>query len=175
MMVLTILGTWLDLFLTNIDMSHPCAKELLQKGGIAVARSMLPGALSAVDKTMEETFMKFSKSAGGFSGIFHMFGAYEKWCRTSSARAQYYEKLLEMCGLIDNPECPKRGKHREMERAEIEKGEKAVQRVMPAIKNFTNPFEAPDKTNLYNTASGAPVSQEVEIDVMEAEIKESER
>ena len=54
---------WFDLFLTNIDKSHPGVKELLEKGGIAVARSLLPGALSAVDKTME-TFMKFSKSAG---------------------------------------------------------------------------------------------------------------
>jgi len=52
------------MFLTNIDKSHPGAKELLTKGGIAVARSLIPGALSAVDKTMEETFMKFSKSAG---------------------------------------------------------------------------------------------------------------
>ena len=48
---------WLDMFLTNIDKSHPGAKEPLMKAGI-------PGALSAVDKTMEETFMKFSKSAG---------------------------------------------------------------------------------------------------------------
>lgn len=55
---------WFDLFLNNIDKSHPGAKELLQKGGIAVARSLIPGALSAVDKTMEETFMKFAKSAG---------------------------------------------------------------------------------------------------------------
>ena len=55
---------WFDLFLTNIDKFHPGVKELLEKGGIAVARSLLPGALSAVDKTMEETFMKFSKSAG---------------------------------------------------------------------------------------------------------------
>jgi radical SAM superfamily enzyme YgiQ (UPF0313 family) len=53
---------WLDVFLTNIDQSHPGAKELLKKGGIAVARSLIPGALSAVDKTMEETFMKFAKS-----------------------------------------------------------------------------------------------------------------
>lgn len=52
------------MFLTNIDKSHPGAKELLMKGGIAVARSLIAGALSAVDKTMEETFMKFSKSAG---------------------------------------------------------------------------------------------------------------
>ena len=55
---------WLDMFLTNIDKFHPGAKELLMKGGITVARSLIPGALSAVDKTMEETFMKFSKSAG---------------------------------------------------------------------------------------------------------------
>ena len=47
-----------------LDKSHPGAKQLLMKGGIAVARSLIPGALSAVDKTMEETFMKFSKSAG---------------------------------------------------------------------------------------------------------------
>ena len=55
---------WLEVFLTNIDQTHPGAKELLKKGGITVARSLIPGALSAVDKTMEETFMKFAKSAG---------------------------------------------------------------------------------------------------------------
>ena len=56
--------TWYEMFLTNIDQTHPGAKELLSKGGIAVARSLIPGALSAVDKTMEETFMKFAKSQG---------------------------------------------------------------------------------------------------------------
>ena len=56
--------TWYSVFLTNIEMTHPGAKELLTKGGIAVARSLIPGALSAVDKTMEETFMKFAKSSG---------------------------------------------------------------------------------------------------------------
>ena len=40
---------WLEVFLTNIDRSHPGAKELLQKGGIAVARSLIPGSLCAVD------------------------------------------------------------------------------------------------------------------------------
>lgn len=55
---------WLNLFLTDIEASHSGAKQLLKKRGIAVARSLVPGALSAVDKTMEETFMKFSKSAG---------------------------------------------------------------------------------------------------------------
>ena len=50
--------------MTNIERTHPGAKELLSKGGIAVARSLIPGALSAVDKTMEETFMRFAKSPG---------------------------------------------------------------------------------------------------------------
>ena len=64
---------WVDIFLTNIDETHPCAKELLQKGVISVARSLPPGSLSVVDKTMEETFMKFSKSAGGFSRFLYVW------------------------------------------------------------------------------------------------------
>ena len=62
--ILSMYLTWYEVFLTNIGQSHPGAKELLKKGGIAVARSLIPGALSAVDKTMEETFMKFAKSQG---------------------------------------------------------------------------------------------------------------
>ena len=69
---------WLDSFITNIDETQPDTKRLLQKGGILVARSLLPGTLSAVNKIMEETFIKFTKSAGGFSGFFHMFRAYER-------------------------------------------------------------------------------------------------
>ena len=55
---------WCDSFMTNIDKSHTGAKELFEKGAIAVARSLIPDSLSAVDKTMEETFVKFSKSTG---------------------------------------------------------------------------------------------------------------
>ena len=56
--------TWFEAFLTNVELSHPGSTNLLTNGAIAVARSQIPGALSAVDKTMEETFMKFAKSAG---------------------------------------------------------------------------------------------------------------
>ena len=42
---------------------------------------------------------------------------------------------------------------------------------MAAIRNFTNPFEVPDKNKLYNLAAGAPVPLDVEIDVMKAEVK----
>ena len=184
---------WLDVFLTNIDLSHPGAKELLKKGGIAVARSLIPGALSAVDKTMEETFMKFAKStgsvhfesylnlkvlivkiiiicsAGGFVGLFSMYGAYQRWCRTTSTRTQYFEKMLEMVDLNNDPDTPKAGKHRELEKAEIKKSEEAVQRTVSAIQSFTNPFSVPDKDHLYSIASGAPASPEVEADVLRAE------
>ena len=90
-----------------------------------MARSFIPDSLCAVDKTMEETFMKFGKPSGGFGGfggfggIFHLFGACEHWCQTTSTRNQYFEKILEMCGLIDDPDCPQKGKHCELERAEI--------------------------------------------------------
>lgn len=53
---------WLEVFLTNIDKSHPGIEEKRMKCGIAVVRCLIPGALSTVNKTMEETFMMFSKS-----------------------------------------------------------------------------------------------------------------
>ena len=56
--------TWYKILLKNMDISHPGAKELLRNSGFAVAQSLTPYALSAVDKTMEETFMKFAKSLG---------------------------------------------------------------------------------------------------------------
>ena len=79
--------------------------------------------------------------------------------------------MLEMCGLIDEPDCPKAGKHRELERAEIKKSEDAVQRTwsISAIRNFTNPFSLVDQDHLYSLASGDPVSSEVELDVLRAE------
>lgn len=98
-----------------------------------------------------------------------MFGAYQRWCRTTSTRAQYFEKMLEMCGLIDDPDCRKAGKHRELEKAEIKKSEDAVKRTIAAIRNFTNPFSIVDKDHLYSLASGAPASSEVEFDVLRAE------
>ena len=52
------------MFLNNIDKTNPGVKDLLKKDGIAVARLLIPCSLSAVDKTMQESFMKFAKSAG---------------------------------------------------------------------------------------------------------------
>ena len=99
---------WLEVFLTNMDRSHPGAKELLQKvekGGIAVCVT------------------KNTIFSGGFIGLFSMHGAYQRWCRTTSIRAQSFEKMLVICDLIDDPDNSKAGKHRELERAEVKKSE----------------------------------------------------
>ena len=107
---------------------------------------------------------------GGFAGLFTKFGAYQRWCRTTATRAQYFEKMLELCGLIDDPECPKGGNHRELEQAEIRKSEEAAQKVICTIHNFMNPFDVPDKDHLYSLSSGDPASPEVERDVLCAEM-----
>ena len=98
-----------------------------------------------------------------------MFSAYQRWCRTTSTWAQYFEKMLEMCGLIDDPDCPKARKHCELEKSEIKKSEDAVKCTITAIRNFTNPFSIVDKDHIYSLASGAPASSEVEFDVLHAE------
>ena len=77
--------------------------------------------------------------------------------------------MLEICGLINDPELPKAGKHWELEKSEIKKSEAAVQHAISSICNFSNPFTLADKDHLYSIASGAPVSAEVEQDVLMAE------
>ena len=95
-----------------------------------------------------------------------MFGAYQRWCRTTSTRAQYLEKMLEMCSLIIDPECPRVGKHRELEKSEIKKSERAVELAITSIQNFMNPFDVSDKDHLYNIASGAPIPTDIEHDIL---------
>ena len=61
--------TYFSAFLANLDESHPEASELFRAGALSVARSFVPGNRCAVDKTIEETFMKHSKTRGGISGL----------------------------------------------------------------------------------------------------------
>ena len=56
-----------------------------------------------------------------------------------------------------------------LEKTEICKSKAAVQRVISAIRSFTNPFEIPDKDRLYCLVSGAPVPVDVEDHVLKAE------
>ena len=71
--------------------------------------------------------------------------------------------------MINDPDCPKNGKHRDLEAAQIKKSEKAVQRVLTAISHFTNPFRTPNKDRLYSLASGAPMPEDIERDILRAD------
>lgn len=68
--------------------------------------------------------------------------------------------------MIDDPEYPKQRRHRDLDKSEIKKSEDAVQRTISAIQNFTNPFTIHDKSRLYSLASGAPIPQEFEKDIL---------
>ena len=78
--------TFFPVFVANLDESHPGATELLQRDAVSVARSFIPGNRCAVDKTMEETFMRHAKSRSrsggsgtGISGIAGNYDAYQRW------------------------------------------------------------------------------------------------
>ena len=55
--------TFFSIFLANLEETHPGAVELLKRGAMSVARSFIPGNRCAVDKTMEDTFMRHVKAA----------------------------------------------------------------------------------------------------------------
>ena len=60
--------TFFAVFQANVEETHPGATRLLENGAFSVARSFIPGNRRAVDKTMEETFIKHSKCRGGSGG-----------------------------------------------------------------------------------------------------------
>ena len=161
--------TWFEAFVTNLELTHPGAMEFINNGALGCARSLIPDSLYAVDKTMEEIFMKFAKGSGGLLGIFDQYGAYQCWCQTTSERARYYEEALEMCGWLDDSDVPKEGRHRELHQSHIKKSEAAVLKVVSPIQNFANPWRVADKNRLHSLASGSPVSIDVENDVLGAE------
>ena len=95
--------------------------------------------------------------AGGLHGIFENFATYKHWIRTTSARAKLFKKMLDVCGMINDPQCPAAGKHRDLDATQVRKSGRAVQNFMTAISHFTNPWRTPNKEKLFSLASGAPV------------------
>ena len=114
---------YFGVFLANIVLSHPGALQLIKRGVFSVARSFVPGSRSATDKTIEETFMH-SKSRGGSGGtgmvgILNNQDAYQRWVKTASERAKYYQATLQMAGM--EPDTAKTNNHKEIRSSEIKK------------------------------------------------------
>ena len=90
-------------FLVNIVKTHPGATELLKLDAMSVAKSFIPANRCAVDKIIEETFMRHAKSQegpsrrnAGISGRLNNYEAYRRWARPAHERLRYVEIMLLM-------------------------------------------------------------------------------
>ena len=50
--------------MTNLELTYPGAMDLIDSGVLGAASTLIPGSLCDIDRTMEETFMKFAKGSG---------------------------------------------------------------------------------------------------------------
>jgi len=160
--------------MANIEIAHPGATELMKRGAISVAHSFIPGNRCAVDKTMEETFMRHAKSHGGaggssagVSGILTNYDAYQRWVRTTHARSQYVNTTLSIADMSSG--STEGTKHRDVRPAEVLKSEKLVSRTQEAVESFLNPFSVDNKDQLLILSSGAAASEDVQKDVLRSE------
>ena len=168
--------TYFSVSVANLDETHPGASALLQRGAISVARSFIPGNRCAVDKTMEETFMKHAKSRSGggvsgtgISGIAGNYDAYQRWVRTTHERSKYVQATLNIADMLTDSKSSTW--HRDLRPAEIQKSDRLVCETQEAIFGFTNPFTVADKDNLYCISSGARVPKDHENDILSAELR----
>ena len=78
---------------------------MLESGAIGIARSLTPGNLTEVDKTIEIELMKWLESScgaggAGITGLLTNEGAYQRWIIGASERAKYYTDMMQMCGSL---------------------------------------------------------------------------
>lgn len=166
--------TFFSMFIANIETSHPGATALLRRGALSVARSLIPGNRCAVDKTIEETFMKHAKSRGGsgssgagLSGLHTNYGAHQRWTYTARERAKCLQATYQLAGLGDDNEVGHQ--HRDVRDSQRLRSEELVLRTVEAIQNFNNPFRMADIDKLHCISSGAPATTQVEDDMLRAE------
>ena len=131
----------------SVYMLNAGAEELLKRGALSVARSFIPGNRCAVDKKIEETFMKHAKSRGvgmgvGISGISNNPEAYQRWARTIHQRSQFLAKSLTMAQLEKGDN---RNEHCDLQLTVIQRSEKIVESVVEAFENLLNPLDVEDK------------------------------
>ena len=54
------------MYLTNLESTHLGAMNLIDSCVLGAARTLIPGSLCDINRTMEETFMKFAKGSHTF-------------------------------------------------------------------------------------------------------------
>ena len=163
--------TMFSIMLANIDETHPGAVDMLKQGAFSVARSFIPGSRADVDKTMEETFMKLSKSKGGASGsgitgITKNYNAYQRWVKTTHERSKFLSATLCLAGLSANDKRT----HKDLRRKNLKVGYRLVEQTIDAIHSYVSPFSLPNDDKLYCLSSGSPAPSVVETDILRADM-----
>ena len=74
-----------------------------------------------------------------------------------------------MCDMSVEPDCPKSSKNRDLEAYQIKESECDVKKAMEAISHSKNPWKIPHKERWYCLWSGAPIPQEIEVDILRAD------
>ena len=166
--------SYFSMFIVNIEFNHPGALDDIKLGVISVARSFIPGNRCAVDKTIEETFMKHAKSKGGagggstgICGLTKNLGAYQRWIRSMHERCKYLNATHTLADM--NDESLSSRKHKDLRPAEIRKNSNQVEATIDAITSFVNPFSIEDTNSLYCLSSGVKTPTEIEKDILTAE------
>ena len=131
--------------LVNIEETHQGATQLLKLGAISVARSFIPANRCAVDKTIEETYMRHAKSQAGqggrgadISGLLNNYEAYRRWTRAAHEKSKYVEVMLQVTNMSDDGSGRK---HHDTRPSQVKKSEKAAFATVEAIQNFMDPFQ----------------------------------
>ena len=52
------------MYLTNLELTHLGAMDLIDSGVLGAARTLMPESLCDIDRTIEETSMKFAEGSG---------------------------------------------------------------------------------------------------------------
>lgn len=167
--------TFFTIFLANIDQSHPGARQLLERGAFSVARSFIPSNRCAVDKTMEETFMKHDKSrcgsgtsGSGVTGIAGNYDAYQRW--VTHERSKYVAATLNMADMVSDSKCGTA--HKDLRPSEKRKSEqdvcKTFARQLMLLRGFLIRFQSRTKNTSTAFRRGARVPAENENDILEA-------
>ena len=133
--------TFFSVNMANIEKNYPRSEVLLKRGAISVLRSFIPGNRYAVDKTIEETFMKSAKSRSGMGSggtgltrITTNYNACQRWVRTLHQRTLYTNATFHMADMLT--ESNEEDKHKDMRPSEIRRSERNVKSTIGAIESF---------------------------------------
>ena len=152
-------GTYYTKQLENLEITHPGAKEELQKFGISVCRNNY-GIGQAIDLAGEQTYMKSSKTIGGITHFQTKKSALLKWVLNCPFQSKFVEALKDSAGLEKSLNSPRKC----LRPKEILKSDEIVINIMKVLKTqFLDPFDGNLRGDrLYNLVSGMPVSCEID-------------